>query len=108
MQTDCARLCRVLARVAKVPALLLALGAAGAVQALMRCMLPRRGRAHWKAHDEAAKVIMRLADVPSLLAFMRTLKMRDWLMEVMRDPAGMPLAKDYYAHVLHQLPADPL
>ena len=82
---NCLRLLRILAKLSMVDSLLFSLAASVAVQALIASTLPSmRGRDYWQTHAQVARVLHRLASVPSLHAFMSVLGLREWLFDVIR------------------------
>jgi hypothetical protein len=117
-----------------VDSLRFSLAASGAVQTLIASTLPSmRGRDFWQTHSNVARVLHRLAEVPSLHAFMVGLGLREWILDVMRyappcsniptpfhtctlhlhiqltrsphsDPNAMPYASNLYGEVLAGLP----
>ena len=124
---NCLRLLRILGKLAMIDSLRFSLAASGAVQALIASTLPSmRGRDYWQTHAQVARVLLRLAAVPSLHAFMAGLGLREWILDVMRyarlfpystpstpipthspphsDPTAMPYASDLYGQVLEGLP----
>jgi len=125
---NCLCLINILMKLAMVDSLRFSLAASGAVQALIASTLPSmRGRDFWQTHANVARVLHRLAEVPSLHAFMAGLGLREWILDVMRyallatctlhiilahsthtlphsDPDAMPYASNLYGQVLEGLP----
>jgi hypothetical protein len=131
---NCLCLLGILAKLAMVDSLRFSLAASGAVQALIASTLPSmRGRDFWQTHANVARVLHRLAEVPSLHAFIAGLGLREWILDVMwyallapefphistststcfniqltrsphSDPLAMPYASNLYGEVLAGLP----